>query len=222
MATRVRSFLLLFSTIIIIVLFRKDSVVPQSDYDRLMLYKELIRKENNVISVKTQKPAYSIIENRENVLGPFYITYEAEHLIHKKENRLQDTGNRFVVCARTDKTQKGFLLWGPYERFPAGTYEAKITMRAENIRDKSTAIAVFDVVSSKGTTVHAKKEIYEKDFQVSDDYAEIVTLLEIKREVSDIEFRIHYLDNADIYIDRIDITILNSKPKSKGHLGINR
>ena len=216
MVTRFKTLLILFCTLIIIVLLRKDSALPQSDYDRLMLYKKLIRTENKVISVRTSKPAYSIVKNREDVLGPFYITYEAEHLTHDRRNRVEDTDKRVVVCGRIGKTQKGFLLWGPYKRFPAGLFEVKITMKAENIKDKSAPVAVFDAVSSKGTIVHAKKEIYEKDFQVSDDYAEIVTLLEIKSEVSDIELRIHYLDNADIYIDRIDITILNSKPKSKG------
>ncbi len=205
LVTRARTFLALFCTIIIIVLLRKGSVIPQTDYDRLILYGKLIRRENKVISVKTLKPVYSIIEDRENVLGPFYITYEAEHLLHDKRNRVKDAENKVAVCGRIGRTPKGFLLWGPYRRFPAGRYEAKITMKAENIVDKSAPIAVFDVVSSRGTIVHGQKEIYEKDFQTFNEYVQIVTQLEIKREVSDIEFRIHYLDNADVYIDKIDI-----------------
>ena len=209
LVTKVRTFLILFCTIIIMVLLRKDSTVPQSDYDTLILYGKLISRENKVISVKTSKPAYSIIEDRENVLGPFYITYEAEHLLHDKRNRVKDASDKIAVYGRIGKTQKGFLLWGPYKRFPAGRYEAKITMKAENIKDKSAPIAVFDVVSSKGTIVHAEKEIYRNDLKTLNDYVEIVTRLEIKREVSDIEFRIHYLENADIYIDKIDIIVLS-------------
>ena len=239
---KVRTRLLLFCTIIIIVLLRKDSAVPQTDYHRLMLYRKLSRRENKVISVKTSKPAYSIIENRESAFGPSYITYEAERLLHNRKNRVEDTGSRVVVCGRIGKTQKGFLLWGPYKRFPAGRYEARLTMRAENIKDKSAPIAVFDVVSSKGTVVHAKKEIYETDLnlahlrcervgvglvpthgrpqgsplrkkgnsytiKVFDEYVEIVAGIKIKRDVTDIEFRIDYLENADIYIDRIDIIV---------------
>ena len=40
-------------------------------------------------------------------------------------------------------------------------------------------------------------------------YTELSTPLEIKRDVSDIEFRIDYLENADVYIDKIDIIVLN-------------
>ena len=130
-------------------------------------------------------------------------------MLHDKRNRVKDTGNKVAVCGRIGKTQKGFLLWGPYKRFPAGRYEAKITMKAENIKDKSAPIAIFDVVSSKGTTVHAEKDIYGKDFQISGEYTEILTPLEIQKDVSDIEFRVHYLDNADIYIDKIDIIVVS-------------
>ena len=206
---RIKPLLYFFCMIIIIVLLRQDSVVPRSEYDSLMLYKKLIRKNNKVISVENSKPIYSIIENREDILGPFRITYEAEHLLHDKRNRVKETGNKMAVRGRTGKTQAGFLLWGPYRRFPAGRYEVKITMKAENVRGNSVPVAVFDVVSSKGRIVHAAKKISAKDLGTSDRYLEIVELLEIKTEVSDIEFRIHYSGNADVYIDKIDIIVLS-------------
>ena len=131
-------------------------------------------------------------------------------------------------------------MWGPYKRFPAGRYEAKLTMRVENIKDISAPVAVFDVVSSKGAVVHAKKEIYWKDFPSPGQdnhthsvgvgfirpaltgvinvaptkkkipmlkYIELVIPLEVKEDVSDIEFRIDYLENADLYTDKIDIIV---------------
>ena len=59
----------------------------------------------------------------------------------------------------------------------------------------------------KETITRAEKEIYGKDFQIFGEYAEVVTLLEMKREISDIEFRIYYLENANVYIDKRDVIV---------------
>ena len=120
---------------------------------------------------------------------------------------VKDTGGRTVICGIAGKTKEGFLLWGPYKRFPPGRYEAKITMKVQNIKNKSAPAAIFDAASSKGTIIHVRKEIYGKDFPSPGEYMEIVTPIEIMEEVSDMELRMQYPGNADIYIDRIDIIV---------------
>ncbi len=202
-------FLVLLCAAITIALLRKESAVSRSDYDRLMLYGKLLKREHSVFSIGRTKPIYSVVKDRERIFGPFCLTYEAEHLLHDRKNMVKDErdGNKVVVRGRAD--EKGFLLWGPYKRFPAGRYRARIVMRTENIEDKTCPVAVFDVVSSKGAATHARKEIYNRDFQASGGYAEIVTQIEIKRKVSDVEFRIYHSGNADVYVDRIDIIALS-------------
>ena len=203
----IKPILLVFCTITIIVLFRKDSAIQKTNYDRLVLYQELACSTNKVIRASTSKPSYSIIKDMESIPAPFSITYEAEHLLYDRKNMVKDTGGRTVVRGIAGKTKEGFLLWGPYKKFPPGRYEVKITIRAGNIKNKSAPIAIFDAASSKGTIIHAYKEIYEKDLLSPGKHIEIVTPLEIKEEVSDIEFRMQYPGNANIYIDRIDITV---------------
>lgn len=116
--------------------------------------------------------------------------YEAEDMPHQVgfavDDKEADNGKAMYA------EEKGYLLYGPYARFPSGEYMVSFRLRGQGR-------AVIDAVSDRGETILARKKI-----DVRSNYREF-KLKFFLQEQRELEFRVKCMKNTKLWADRIDL-----------------
>jgi hypothetical protein len=139
-------------------------------------------------------------------------TFEAEDTEKTfKGSMVDDTfasGGRALRVSPADNLYKETVLWGPYEKFEPGLYRAYFYLRAEGDPGSSKAAAEISVATAPAGTWQPPEPTTAKRLSVSslaggqgyEKYALDFELL----EPSICEFKVRYVGNAILYIDKVE------------------
>lgn len=201
-----KGYFVIFFGLIILNLVHVETNRQWTEMDKLVFYQELTQEDQIAVFAEAERPKYRLVKDRKSFINPPSVNYEAEHLLLNRTNVVSDesASNKGAVCGKTGKFAPGFLVYGPYEKFPPGNYKVSFRMKAPYNRTKEK-IAIVDVVSDKGTVTHGKKEIKSADFSEINRYQYISFTFNLTREVSDIEFRVYFTGKKDIIVDKITL-----------------
>ncbi len=139
-------------------------------------------------------------------------TFEAEDTEKTfKGNKVDDTfasGGRALRVSPADNLYKETVLWGPYEKLEPGLYRAYFFLRAEGDPGSSKAAAEISVATAPAGTWQPPEPTTAKLLSVSslaggqgyDKFALDFELL----EPSICEFKVRYVGNAILYVDKVE------------------
>ncbi len=113
---------------------------------------------------------------------------------------------KLFVSANCDSCKENFIIYGPYIPLGIGEFTVSYNIKANNFKNDNP-IALLDVAADWGTTKLAEKTISKDDFPIN-EYSYIDLDFKTSKGYNNIEFRIYYYGNADLYFDRI---VLNEK-----------
>lgn len=105
------------------------------------------------------------------------------------------------VSAECDTCRERFVVYGPYIPVGIGEFEVGYRVKANNFKTDHP-IAHLDVVADWGTTTLAEMDINKEDFQGS-AYSDIHLDFKTSKRYNNVEFRIYYYGNADLYFEKI-------------------
>lgn len=105
------------------------------------------------------------------------------------------------VSAECDTCRERFVVYGPYVSIGIGDFIAGFKIKADNLKNDNP-IAKLDVVADWGTTKLAEMDINKEDFQGS-AYSDIHLDFKTSKRYNNVEFRIYYYGNADLYFEKI-------------------
>ena len=141
--------------------------------------------------------------------APFF---EAEDLWRKVGTTVADpeAANGRAVAARTTLDHPGYLVTGPYRKYPPGSYQVHFRLKAQapkGFQEKTAGIrtvAVLDITADFGRLLLARHELKIEELKPLGAYIEfpLEFQLAIPREL---EFRVHYEEVLDLWVDRISI-----------------
>lgn len=124
-------------------------------------------------------------------------TFEAEEMIYEENDIIKSNlfSNNYALILEPE--EKKNLLWGPYQFYAKGYYEASFALRAPS----ETSIKI-EVSASAGENILAEKEL---TIQKTNSIKEIRLPFEIKETAGVLEFRVKVIGEKPIFIDKIDI-----------------
>ena len=139
-------------------------------------------------------------------LKSFNLFYEAEQLPHRigvnlRENNASMNRSRFVD---NERFSSDCMLFGPYETLPRGKYQVVFKIKTDNI-NTSKEIALLEAVTDLGNKILANKTIKGTDFNGSKKYQNVYLNFSLSQKTDNIEFRIMFLGENDIWIDWIKV-----------------
>jgi len=97
-----------------------------------------------------------------------------------------------------------FMVAGPYETLPRGSYEATFWVKAGDITSPDK-VASLDVVTNRGKRVLAGKILRGVDFSSAEAVQPFVLTFQLKTTTQGLETRVFFHDKVDIYVDRIEV-----------------
>jgi len=103
-----------------------------------------------------------------------------------------------TVCGNPG--QKGALIFGPYDSYPAGTYTATFYVSSEG--EQGLALGKVEVADAKTTTVLAQEEVVSEGQATKRVYTLTYTL----QQPSVLEFRAWYYGEQQFCVDRVVTT----------------
>lgn len=103
----------------------------------------------------------------------------------------------FIIKAEKKKQPQGYLMYGPYDVFPAGNYKASFLLAATHPENEKSPYAVIDIVSEGGKIIFGKLEITDEMIKKSDIYNIFELEFNLKKE-TELEFRMLRLSNVDL------------------------
>jgi hypothetical protein len=137
------------------------------------------------------------------------LEYEAEELLSITGMNITDARawNGKARYAHIGRDKPGILVYGPYESLPDGTYKVEFWLRCQPVpTDKpDKKVAIIDIAANVGRKILVKKALVSKDFLVTQDYQKFPLIFEVSDKTSDLEFRIHFLAQGDLWADRITL-----------------
>ncbi len=137
------------------------------------------------------------------------LLYECEKLPHNTGSRKGDesaSGGEIVRYSYGDDPP-GSLVFGPYERYPAGEYSVIYRLKVSNNLSDG-AILKLDVVSHSPdgeTEVRAERELKAADFLVKDKFQDFGIYFVSGGYQCRLEFRVEVWGKADIEVDTITV-----------------
>ncbi len=145
---------------------------------------------------------------RGSLANNIFLLYEAE-LLNKRigiNHRSEDASGNYACYAHHEKVKEDFLVSGPYETLPAGKYRAQFLLKTSKTTGKD--IAVLDVATDLGLTVLSQRTIIGSDFHNPGSYQTFPLNFSLPQETGDLEFRVYFLDEGDLFVDYIKIEVL--------------
>lgn len=121
---------------------------------------------------------------------------------YSKSQVINENGNNTLhVSAFCDSCTNKFLVYGPYIPIVKGKFKISFSIKAEHFQNNDP-IALLDVVADWGKIKLAEKTICKDSLKV-DDYYPIDLSFSTPERYRDVEFRIRYYGNADLYFDHV-------------------
>jgi hypothetical protein len=131
--------------------------------------------------------------HKEFPVGKFKTTAFSVHV--------NDTGGEIMIPESCDTCKKRHVVYGPYISLGIGDFTSVFFLKANPLAG-NVPIALLDVTADNGLTPLAEKTITGEDF-LSEDYQAINIDFTTKKRYSNIEFRIYYYGNSDLYFDHL-------------------
>jgi hypothetical protein len=173
--------------------------------EKIKIY-DLLYNKNYTAMLKRPKEKFAKV-NKNEIIKNLSVQYEAEELIAETINKVKDdsASNHAAVAGRTGISKTGCLFYGPYLTIQKGRYIVDVLLKTNNntIKDE---VAVFDIVSNSGRLTHGKIIIRGFEFKGKNEYQDFSFKLILENEARDIEFRLFYYGDVDIWADRIILT----------------
>ena len=132
--------------------------------------------------------------------------YEGEYFSHEPAQVLEDDSASQGRAALTRRQgQGGLVLWGQYDRLPAGEYEAGFVIKLDKVSGDGP-VARLDVAHRQGSRVLASREIRADDLPPG-LYHRVELPFTLERAAEDLECRVNFFPGgADLYVDYVEIT----------------
>ncbi len=113
--------------------------------------------------------------------------------------------NKNILFVSTDcnTCKENTFIYGPYIPIGIGNFTVRFYMKATKFKN-DYPFAVLDVAADFGTTQFIVKKISKSDFN-GNNYKYIDLDFSTKKRYNNVEFRIYYYGNADIYFDHIEL-----------------
>ncbi len=107
------------------------------------------------------------------------------------------------VPAKCDLCKDKYIVFGPCTRIGIGDFRAQFCLKT--VPKNDDAIALLDVSAERGQIQLATKKISKNDFISIGKYEYIELEFKTTKRYSNIEFRIYYYGNADLFFDHIKL-----------------
>lgn len=117
----------------------------------------------------------------------------------------QDASGKYARYTHPQRHQKGFIVVGPYETLPANSYRVYFRLKTSSTTDKE--IAVLDIATDLGKTILNQRTIRGTDFDSPDTYKSFSLDFHLPQETDNIEYRVYFLDEQDLWVDYTKLTI---------------
>lgn len=131
------------------------------------------------------------------------LTYQAEHFAHKPGEVVAESkasGGKAVLAKRGGKG--GHLVFGQYERLPAGKYRALFRIKADDASGDGL-LAELDATTNLGGKVLAKRQVKAGEL-VPGRYQEFELVFDSRQNLDGLELRVGFHPGvADLYVDHI-------------------
>lgn len=105
------------------------------------------------------------------------------------------------VSADCDSCKERFIIYGPYIPIGIGEFTVSFYIKANNFKNNNP-IALLNVMADWGKTKLAEIIIDKNDFPIN-DYSYIDINFKTSKRYNNIEFRMYYYGNANLYFDHI-------------------
>lgn len=133
----------------------------------------------------------------------------SQKLLNPKDN--QSSGNKARYGNPKFIKNKAFLVYGPFIHPKKGQYRGVFTLKIPK-EAKNKKIAQLQI-SSRNKVLH-KMELKGQDFDKINEYQNFTIDFELERfRWWSIELRIHYYDNAELYVDKCHLIHLSGLKK---------
>ncbi len=109
-------------------------------------------------------------------------------------------------CARiaTVSDGAGHIVFGPYQKFPAGKYRVVFRMKVQ-CESIKFPVCDIDVAANSGKTLFAERTLYSDDFE-GNSYQDFEFHFSIPEE-KELEFRVYSHGNSDISVDCVTMML---------------
>jgi len=133
---------------------------------------------------------------------PLRLVYEAERLPGEAPQRVEDP-LALNGLAREGGRAGGYLVFGPYETLPRGSYRVEFRLRPGPALPRG-AVGTLEVTAAKGQERLAAREVRPDDLS-PDGYREIGLSFELPIRTENLEWRVRLEHPGTLRVDRIAI-----------------
>jgi hypothetical protein len=117
-----------------------------------------------------------------------------------------DKSSKSGYVAFSEKgVDSGILIYGPYVCLPAGTYNVTYEIKVTDY--EAGVVATFDVASDVARNFIVQKDLYSDQISTQ-GWFNTSLVFSINKFTTNIEFRIITTGSANIYVDRVILSIL--------------
>lgn len=165
------------------------------------------------------KKGYSSQQNKE----VFNYAFKQFYGIIPAENLYRDPGlgsnitdkkaqGKLARYGSTAHDKPGYICFGPYYLYPPGDYQTTYYLKTD--KRTNVPVAAIDVVTDQGKNIIAAAEISGIDFVLINEYQAFSLSFHLEKE-SSLEFRVYFKDQANLWIDKIELTLPQLSPEKK-------
>lgn len=169
---------------------------------------ELAPLEQKAVTLSASVPAgtYRLLAG---FFSPEQRVYEAETLLSNLAQINEDVEAINGMARRVPQSREGYLVYGPYHKYPPGKYEVGFRMKYVSGQEcpPGQAIAEIDVTRNMSETIVASRKLWERDFQQNNGYHTFALPFFLESSPK-LEFRAFASECAEVWIDRITVTFL--------------
>ena len=139
-------------------------------------------------------------------LDGYWRKFEAEEMKRREEFSVEvadeDASNKKALFVSREGDRNVHIVFGPYRKYPPGEYTATFYLKIAN--PVPGDIALVDVATLRGHEVLTSDRINDSRFSGRDGYVPFRLIFSLDK-FRELEFRVMFIGNADLYVDRIEI-----------------
>ena len=106
----------------------------------------------------------------------------------------------------SEKDGFGYMVSGPYVSIKEGSYNLSFRIKiSDNSMGDHRKVVTIEISKNKGSAVVAR-DLHASEFKENDSYRDFTINFEIRRPITDAEFRVHY-DRAPLKVNIDTITL---------------
>ncbi len=135
-------------------------------------------------------------------------TFDAERSI-ADDTSAREGQARHLIPTMLEGTSAGsrFVTFGPYASLVPGSYVAHFVMRVDGV-EQTGAVAQVDVVADYSRVTLGTRTVRTSDFAATSGYQPMTVPFEVSEPLDNVEYRVVYAGNAELWLDEIEIVPL--------------